>query len=89
MGKKVFKLEDYAGSYVMHCDTEDKSKVFLEFLHIQGRMWKEGDITYKDKTNWNIYNENTVYYFNNGTYGHVELVRYGRTVLEFDDFILK
>lgn len=89
MGKKVFKLEEYAGNYVMHCDTEDKSKVFLEFLHIQGRMWGSRATYRENTTHWNQCKENTVYYFNEGTYGDINIVFPKYIILDFDDFIFE
>ena len=37
-----FRLEDYQENYVMHCDTEEKAKIFCDFLHDAGRMWNSG-----------------------------------------------
>lgn len=84
--KPKFRLKDYPGNYVMHCDTEKKAKIFCNFLHNAGRTWYM-EAPYNEKTNWETYEEDTVYLFNDGTCGNKEYAKkYGQTVLEFDDF---
>ena len=84
--KPKFRLEDYPGDYVMHCDTEEKAKIFGNFLHNAGRIWLFG-ASYNGKTFWKEYKENTVYFFNYGTYCNKEYAeKEGDTILKFDDF---
>lgn len=40
--KPKFQLENYQGHYVMHCNTEEKAKIFCDFYMMQG---KRGEIT--------------------------------------------
>ena len=84
--KPKFRLEDYPGDYVMHCDTEEKAKIFCNFLHNAGRSWNAGTF-YKEKTFWENYKENTVYLFNYGKYCNKRYTEdEGYTILKFDDF---
>ena len=70
----------------MHCDTDEKAKTFLKFLHKCGKNWDSGD-SYLIKTNWERYEENTCYEFNDGTYCGLDWYRQDKhTILEFDDF---
>lgn len=85
-GKPKFRLEDYPGDCVMHCDTSEKAEIFCNFLHNLDREWINGN-SYKDETSWGKYKKDTVYYFNIGTYTHKEYAeKEGDTILEFDDF---
>lgn len=85
-GKPKFRLEDYLGNYVMHCETWEKAKIFCGFLDNLGRRLNSGDL-YTNKTYWTYYSENIVYYFNDGLYGDKERAEEENyIVLEFDDF---
>lgn len=85
-GKPTFRLEEHRGNYAMHCDTEEKAKTFLKFLHRCGKNWLSGH-SYLAKTSWKVYEENTCYEFNNGTYCGLEHSKQEEyTILEFDDF---
>lgn len=89
MKKVVMNLDDYKGTYVMHCPTEESAKLFCEFLYENGRAWKSGD-SYLLKTSWENYEEDTVYFFNEGTYGRIDIAEeLGYRVLEIEDFILE
>lgn len=84
-----FNIDNYEGKYVMHCKTEEETEDFCNYLHRMGRRWVTGD-SYVKRTNYEEYQENTVYYFNNGTFGsaHVaELHEY--KILEWSDFMNK
>lgn len=84
--KPKFHLEDYQGNYVMHCDTEEKAKIFLEFLHRCGKSWHSKQ-SYLEKTNWKTYNKDTCYFFNKRTFGSLKRIEEDNyIVLEFDDF---
>lgn len=84
--RKKFRLEDYKGNIVMHCDTWEKAKTFLKFLHKCGRNWLSGD-SYLVYTRWEVYKENTCYEFNQGTYCDLDWSKQEKhTILEFDDF---
>lgn len=81
-----FELDKYKDNFCMHCDTEEKAKIFLKFLHKYDRNWILGD-SYLSKTNWEVYKENTCYNFNDGTYcSLVQSKQKKYTILEFDDF---
>ena len=85
-GKPIFRLEQHRGNYAMHCDTEEKAKTFLKFLHRCGKNWLSGD-SYLAKTGWKLYEKNTCYEFNNGTYCGLDWSKQKKyTILEFDDF---
>lgn len=83
--KLKFRLEDYQGNYVMHCNTEEKAKVFCDFLHDIGRVW-EDNILYSEATRWEIYESDTVYYFNTGFFGSIQYMIEDFIILEFDEF---
>lgn len=87
MEKQVFRLEDWGKVYaVMHCKTEEEAKAFCNFLHKNGRRWASGD-GYDKKTYFREHSE-TVYYFNNGTYGHLDAAKEkGCKILTFSDFV--
>jgi len=64
---KEFKLENYTGKVVMHCDTEKKADVFLKFLDAKGKTWVNA-YSYDNGTNFTVFKKNTYYYFNEGVY---------------------
>lgn len=80
----VFNLNEYTGDDDrMHCDTEEKAKNFLKFLHENGRTWCSGN-SYLEFTNYGKYGFETSYYFNEGTFGD-KVSEFG-VLLEYDDF---
>ena len=82
----MFKLEDFQGDYVMHCDTKEKADIFCAFLDSQHKKWNTGDSCLKDN-HWNIYRQLTGYNFNNGSFANTHLYKaVDFTILEFDDF---
>ena len=84
-----FNINDYKGKYVMHCKTEEEAKDFCNYLHKIGRRWRTGD-SYIKRTNYEGYQENTVYYFNKDAFGSTyvaELHEY--KILEWSDFMNK
>lgn len=85
-GKPKFRLEDYLGNYVMHCDTEEKAKIFCDFLDNEGMTWFSG-AAYNVETRWENYKKDTVYYFNHGSYCSKEYAEKDhQIILEFDNF---
>lgn len=88
---KNFKLEDYKDSqgkiYCMHCKTEEEAKNFCDFLHYQGRRWRNGE-SYLYEKRWEKYEEDTCYLFNKGAFGCIkdrDPHRY--KILEWSDFM--
>ena len=81
-----FELDKYKDNFCMHCNTEEKAKTFLKFLHKCGKNWNSGN-SYLVKTRWERYEENTCYEFNDGTYCGLDWYSQEEyTILEFDDF---
>ncbi len=83
-----FKLENYTDDkIVMHCPTEEQARIFLNFLHKNGRKWVSGK-TYSENTRHQAYGSETCYYFNRGSYESLEYFQQeGFIILEFDDFL--
>ena len=82
-----FNINDYKGKYVMHCKTEGEAKNFCAYLDSVGRTWCSGN-HYTDSNNYDRYSENTVYYFNEGTYCDISDARERNyTILEWEDFM--
>lgn len=82
-----FNINDYKGKYVMHCKTEGEAKNFCAYLDSVGRTWCSGN-HYTDGNNYDRYSENTVYYFNEGTYCDISDARERNyTILEWEDFM--
>lgn len=82
-----FNLDDYKGSYVMHCATEEEANSFLEVLHNAGREWNSGD-SYLNTNYYNDYGNQTCYRFNAGEYGFLQYYKgNGYIVLEWSDFM--
>jgi hypothetical protein len=81
-----FDINNYKGKYVMHCKTEEESRVFCNYLRSVGRKWYNGD-DYLDSANYNYYKDKTAYKFNKGDFDSVNYCSsVGYTVLEFSDF---
>ncbi|SDY29575.1 dATP/dGTP diphosphohydrolase domain-containing protein [Eubacterium barkeri] len=85
MSKPKFDISEYPGNYVMHCDTEEKAKVFCKYMDSVGLQWST-NVSYKNETNFGMNLKRTVYYFNDGRYGNKYFVDKDYTILEFDDF---
>ena len=84
--KKKFDIKDYPGDVAMHCDTEEKAKVFCRYLDSIGKRWCGGN-SYLEKTYWDVYKTDACYAFNEGAYQDLEFSKeYNYTILEFDDF---
>lgn len=81
-----FNIDNYKGTYAMHCKTYDEAVNFCDYLHSTGRSWITGR-SYYEYTNWEKYKTKTIYYFNEGSYCEIDLVNQGYTVLEWGDFM--
>lgn len=83
--KPQFKFEDYTGKEVaMHCKTAAEAEYFCKFLHYAGKTWYDGD-SYLGCTNFEVYKQDTMYYFNDGSYGD-KAAAVDVKILEFSDF---
>ncbi len=84
--KKKFNIKNYIGKYVMNCDTEEKAKIFCNYLHSIGKKWAGGE-SFLEINHWNNYNKETCYCFNKSSYAYGEFYeRKDYTILSFDDF---
>lgn len=83
-----FNLNDYKGDYAMHCKTKEEAESFCRFLYQNGREWRNED-SYLEKDRWDRYERDTVYLFNNGSFGSVEYARryFNYEILEWSDFM--
>lgn len=82
-----FNINDYTGNYAMHCKTAEEAKSFCNYLHKHGRKWNNHD-SYENDTQWEIYCQDTVYFFNEGMFGHNNDSDFDNyTILEWSDFM--
>ena len=87
-----FNINNYKGSYVMHCKTKEEAESFCRYLDSVNRKWGSGK-SYLFGTNWECNQSNTVYYFNHGTYGDLRFINKNEdgitdyTILEWSDFM--
>ncbi len=82
---KRFNHNDYSDNTCMHCITEEQAVRFLEYLHEVGLTWSSGQ-SYAVKTRYDSYGDQTVYYFNRGTFGQLRHISDDDIVLRFEDF---
>lgn len=84
---KKFNINDHANEDVaMHCDTEEKARIFRTCLAQHGLSWCSGR-SYLSKSNWYEYKECTCYNFHEGSYAYTDWYRERHyLILEFDDF---
>lgn len=81
-----FNIDNYKGRQAMHCKTIAEAKEFLNYLHRIGKRWVSGE-PYTANSRYEHYGEDTVYYFNDGTYGDTIWAKEMHDViLEFSDF---
>lgn len=77
---------------VVHCDTEEKAKVFIKECYKQGFTWWGNKNTDED-TFWYIYKQDTVYFLDDGDITYSDLYYYYeiRTdnfkLYEYDDLV--
>lgn len=73
----------------MHCKTEEEARDFCHYLHKIGRSWVGGR-SYVGTTNYEEYKEDTIYYFNQDTFGIMFIAKNKNyTILEWSDFMNK
>lgn len=83
----IFNINEYSGKYVMHCKTEKEARNFCDYLHNMGRKWSSST-AYFNNTFWYVYEDKTVYYFNEGLYGDLNFVgEKNYKILEWSDFM--
>lgn len=82
-----FNINDYLDKKVaVHCDTEEKARIFRTCLAQHGLSWCSG-VSYLSKSNWCEYKEHTCYNFHDGSYAYTDWYRERHyLILEFDDF---
>jgi hypothetical protein len=73
----------------MHCKTSEEAQDFCNYLHNIGKKWLTGE-SYLTRTNYHFYRENTVYYFNQGSFGPLDTAKkVNDIVLKWEDFMNK
>lgn len=84
---KKFDLKLYPMKGVaMHCKTELQARIFCNYLDSQGLTWINSE-RYTEDNCFEIYQDKTLYYFNEGTLDKLtEKVEEDTYVLEFEDF---
>lgn len=86
MQLNTFNINDYNDRrYVMHCETETEAKHFCHYLHSIGKKWRRGE-SYDKETYWTIYQENTVYFFHEDSFGDINTINKKYIVLKWKDF---
>ena len=87
---KPFRIGDYAKKgkkdFAMHCKTQKEAESFLKVLSKTGRKWVNGNLYSKYDNCWQVYKENTLYYFNKNLFGDLLGENENITVLEWSDF---
>ena len=84
--KQRFDFRNYFGFYVMQCRNEEQDKKFRQAMDKFGLKWSDGE-SYLSRTKWEQNKENTVYYFNDGTFGNVNVaIDRECDVLHYNDF---
>ena len=84
-----FNIDAFAGHYAMHCKTEKEAIDFCAYLDKHDRCWRTADL-YINNTMWDRLKENTVYYFNEGTVGHLQIAKeQNYIILEWSAYIDK
>ena len=83
-----FNLDNYkAKNYCMHCKTMEEAENFCQVLNENRRTWTTGQ-KYINHTNWDVYRDKTVYYFNKGTFDRVLFAQNtSGIILEWSDFM--
>lgn len=90
MSKKVFNIEDYDETYVMHCKTKEDAIVFTEYLCSIGKRWCSHEDYTPYNTSWENYKEQTCYEFVGGTFCDLPyFIQENYHILNFEDFEFK
>lgn len=90
MAKSKFNINKYKDSqskcYAMHCETEEEARIFLKYLHSQGRKWVD-NVNYMTRMSYETYGSETCYFFNEGTYGGRDRMDISNEILlSFSDY---
>lgn len=85
-----FDFDKYKGQkVVMHCKTEEEAIDFCRVMDEAGLCWYSGRL-YKERNNYDWFNEKTYYYFNKGGYSGISFYRAKNfEILEWSDFMNK
>lgn len=89
---KPFRIGDYEKKgkkdFAMHCKTQKEAESFLKVLSKTGRKWRNNKLYSKYDGSWQVYKENTLYYFNENCFGTLlgKENCNNTTVLEWSDF---
>lgn len=86
-----FDVNDYKGTYYMHCKTKEESDIFLEYLNSLGRKWVDGESylspgIYGTRYGKHVYD---CYNFNCGqisSEGIIKDLNLDNRILEFSEF---
>lgn len=71
----------------VHCKTEEEAIQWCKFMHEHGLKWDFG-FSYLEDNNWDIYKEETCYYFNRGYIDDVCWCKIGGyTIIEFSSLL--
>ena len=85
-----FNLSDYCSlgdTVCMNCQSVEEAEIFTDFLAGAGRRWRGGE-SYEGRTHFNNHEENTCYFFNEGTYGSIKYANdHDCLILYFSDFL--
>ena len=85
MYKTYFNPECYDRHTCMSFKNRKEHDAFCAYLDSVGKRWVTGE-RYTEHNHFDRYHEMTVYYFNAGTYGHLNNVRKEAEILNFADF---
>lgn len=86
MDLKIMKIKDLTEKDAIHCNTEEKAKLFFEIMHSEGMKWCNGK-TYLEEMTY-TYGENTCFYPKNGVLSSLDFARRGDyNIISFDDFM--
>lgn len=81
-----FNINNYKGEYVMHCKTEEETKIFSFYLDSIGKKIHDGRC-YLTDTPWEVYKDKICYNFNLGLFGDKPFYeKFNYKFLEFSDF---
>ncbi len=72
--------------YIMHCKSEQEAVEFLTYLRKHGYVWCTDEDYTEYYTKWEVYEEQTCYYFNEGRFGAYDDAAENRIILEYSDF---
>lgn len=88
MKKPVFNANEYPrnDSVCIHFTTQEQLDAFCKYMNRIGRRWCSGD-RYNDLNIEDKYGDETVYYFNAGSYGSIRRAEdNGVLILDGDEF---